>query len=618
MLALALCLLAPGVAGALPPGGTFSDDNGSVHEGSIEAIHAAGIARGCNPPSNTLFCPEDPVTRGEMAAFLARSLPLPAPGGDSFGDDDDSVFEGDIERLAAAGITRGCNPPSNTRFCPDEAVTRGQMAAFLVRAFDYRAGAGADRFVDDDGSVFEDDIDRLAEAGVTLGCDPPSNTRYCPEQSVTRAEMATFLLRALELDPVVVPPVSGFTCDDIIGRDVEVIDGDALDVRPGDVLCLEAGTRGELELVNLHGTEEQPIVIVNSGGVVTLDVAGTYSGIDIADSDHIRVSGAGVASQCGADVAASRQACGIRILGSDRAITAKTRAEHLEIDHIEMAGILDGTAMSIKDDSLTRSQWKLTGVVVHHNYLHEIGTEGMYIGSSDYELGVDHLLEGVHIHHNLVVDTGRDGIQVGSATSDCSIHHNVIIRPGQNDESSHRAGVMNNKGSVCDIFSNTVIDAAGWGIYVQGNGTNRVYNNLVVRSGRLVSVGSDDGAGIAIHDGSNPGESIYVWNNTIVDARGDGIGFHNDVGSDNQILNNLVVGAGGEAINAGSPDRVSNNLVTGSSVFVDAAGGDYRLASSSAAVDAGLDLRSAGLVEDRRGVSRPQGAGFDVGAYESH
>jgi hypothetical protein len=44
------------------------------------------------------------------------------------------VFEADIERLAAAGITVGCNPPHNTRFCPDQPVTRQQMAAFLHRA----------------------------------------------------------------------------------------------------------------------------------------------------------------------------------------------------------------------------------------------------------------------------------------------------------------------------------------------------------------------------------------------------------------------------------------------------------------------------------------------------
>ncbi len=51
-----------------------------------------------------------------------------------FNDDDGSIFEDAIEKLATAGITRGCNPPENTRFCPTDRVTRQQMAAFLNRA----------------------------------------------------------------------------------------------------------------------------------------------------------------------------------------------------------------------------------------------------------------------------------------------------------------------------------------------------------------------------------------------------------------------------------------------------------------------------------------------------
>ncbi len=54
----------------------------------------------------------------------------------TFVDDDASIFQADIERLAAAGITKGCNPPTNDRFCPDSNVTRGQMAAFLHRALE--------------------------------------------------------------------------------------------------------------------------------------------------------------------------------------------------------------------------------------------------------------------------------------------------------------------------------------------------------------------------------------------------------------------------------------------------------------------------------------------------
>lgn len=189
----------------LPPGGSFVDDDLTTHQGSIESIAAAGITLGCNPPHNHRFCPDDPVTRGQMAAFLVRALDLPAGAVADFSDTVGLVFEDDINRLAAAGITLGCNPPDNDRFCPSESVTRGQMAAFLARALDLPAFT-ADSFSDDDGSVFESDIERLHHAGITLGCNPPDNDRYCPGQTLSRAQMATFLARALALDPIAVPP----------------------------------------------------------------------------------------------------------------------------------------------------------------------------------------------------------------------------------------------------------------------------------------------------------------------------------------------------------------------------------------------------------------------------
>lgn len=163
----------------------------------IEWMADEGITKGCNPPSNSRFCPDTSVTRGQMAAFLNRALELPSTATDFFIDDNGSVFEDDINQLAAAGISKGCNPPANDRFCVDTRLTRGQMAAFLARALSLTDSGEGDLFVDDDGSIFETDIDRLGTADVTRGCNPPANTRFCPDSSVTRAQMAAFLRRSL-------------------------------------------------------------------------------------------------------------------------------------------------------------------------------------------------------------------------------------------------------------------------------------------------------------------------------------------------------------------------------------------------------------------------------------
>lgn len=127
-----------GVNGHLRP--LFFDMFETVFTQDILWMGNTGITRGCNPPENTLYCTDDTVTRGAMAAFMGRAFGLTeGVGSVDFKDDDDSIFESDIERLAYAGITKGCNPPTNDRFCPDDPVTRGQMAAFLRRGFEHWA-----------------------------------------------------------------------------------------------------------------------------------------------------------------------------------------------------------------------------------------------------------------------------------------------------------------------------------------------------------------------------------------------------------------------------------------------------------------------------------------------
>ncbi len=175
----------------------IGDIAGLAFTGDVIWLADSGITKGCNPPANDLFCPNDRVTRGQMAAFLVRFLDLgDIDGSIDFSDIGGSVFEDNILKLATAGITKGCNPPANDMFCPNDIVTRGQMAAFLVRALGLTDDDPAIDFVDDDGNIFEANIEKLATAGITKGCNPPTNDRFCPNDFVTRAQMAAFLHRA--------------------------------------------------------------------------------------------------------------------------------------------------------------------------------------------------------------------------------------------------------------------------------------------------------------------------------------------------------------------------------------------------------------------------------------
>ena len=106
----------------------FDDDNGSVHEAAINALAEAGVTSGCE---ERLYCPGSQINRGQMAALLANAADLAPSDVDSFVDDDASPHELSINALAAAGISGGCSADS---FCPGDPVSRGQMATFLARA----------------------------------------------------------------------------------------------------------------------------------------------------------------------------------------------------------------------------------------------------------------------------------------------------------------------------------------------------------------------------------------------------------------------------------------------------------------------------------------------------
>ena len=178
-------------SGSGRPPRVFDDvEPSSTHAADIVTLAEHGITRGCG---SGRFCPGDTVTRQQMASFLVRALDLEA-GSDSFEDvTTGNLHRSDIAALARAGITRGCGGP---RFCPEAPVTRGQMASFLVRALDLdRAPAGSFGDVPT-GHLHRADIDALAAAGITRGC---GSGRFCPDDPVTRAQMASFLVRALDL-----------------------------------------------------------------------------------------------------------------------------------------------------------------------------------------------------------------------------------------------------------------------------------------------------------------------------------------------------------------------------------------------------------------------------------
>ena len=137
----------------------------------------------------TVDC-EAPATRAETAGAMGVALSLPLTTANPYVDDDENPHESAINRIAAAGLMGGC---TETRFCPDDSTTRAQLAAILVRAFGLTPG-GPNAFDDDDGSLFEPEINALAAAGFSGGC---GDRLFCPDQAVSRQAMRDLLGRVV-------------------------------------------------------------------------------------------------------------------------------------------------------------------------------------------------------------------------------------------------------------------------------------------------------------------------------------------------------------------------------------------------------------------------------------
>lgn len=456
--------------------------------------------------------------------------------------------------------------------------------------------------------------------------------------------------------PLVAASSSTVACDHTIGLNTVVADTrySYSAVRPGDIVCIAAGNRADLALRNFQGTPGNPITFVNFGGQVVID-SGITHGILVQNSRFFRLTGTG-----------SRDIdYGIKIVGSrGDGINVGYRSSDFEVDHIEITGTgggaitaktravcsdgssndydydADGVKRGDLDDVVNRDNFTQYNSVFHDNYIHNVSTVGFYVGSSFYKEGkqlscssgaetvYDPEVKGVRIYNNLLVDMGRDGIQVGSATQDCEIHHNRIFRDSQADVRYQQSGVMNNPGSVCNIYNNFIKDGGGPGIYIQGNGGNIVYNNVIVNAGQNQSVGSYSGNGISIFRGSNPGNDIYVLHNTIVRPRNFGVMLASDVGSNHRIQNNIIVEPGNYQTHSGSAYVqtggrtnvvVARNFTTQileAAKFKNPTADDYSIEWNSPAVDLGVEPAFGMVPVDYVGRARPQGDRYDAGAYE--
>ena len=195
MVVLAVAAVAVAAAPAAAQPGGFGDvAEGTYYSVPVAALAELGVFAGTECAQG--FCPDDPIDRKTMAVWVVRVLDgddPPAVTESRFDDvDTGSFFAPFIERLAELGVTSGCGDGSG--FCPDQNVSRAEMAVFLTRAYGLPAGADPG-FVDVPGDAwYAAAVSSLAGSAITGGCGDGAG--FCPLDDTSRAQMATFLHRA--------------------------------------------------------------------------------------------------------------------------------------------------------------------------------------------------------------------------------------------------------------------------------------------------------------------------------------------------------------------------------------------------------------------------------------
>lgn len=175
---------------------SFADLPGTFYEDAVAVLYRRGIVQGC---AEDTFCAGQVLTRGQVATILDRALGLPSDevqlASSTFVDTAGNVHASSIESVARAGLAAGC---AEDRFCPDDPITRAQLATVLQAAFDLGSAPSGQVFFRDRAGVHQDAVNSITAAGVSNGC---SLVHFCPGDHLIRGHAAVFIARALQLIP---------------------------------------------------------------------------------------------------------------------------------------------------------------------------------------------------------------------------------------------------------------------------------------------------------------------------------------------------------------------------------------------------------------------------------
>lgn len=412
------------------------------------------------------------------------------------------------------------------------------------------------------------------------------------------------------------------TCTYVVPVSQSTIDGTALGIKAGDVICLNAAFKyGTLTFKNIVGTAVKPVVITNCGGTINLVVSGRPFNFKMSQSRYFRITGGNVAGQYG-----------IRISGSTVngmvlcELSTNFEVDHVEVSHVGFAGIMAKTDPTC-DDATIRGNFTMRNISLHDNYVHDTGGEGFYIGHSFYDgyntacgMRLPHTIEGSKIYNNLVRNSGWDGIQLSCATKNAAVYHNTVENYAVANKKDQMSGIILGAGTGGRCYGNLIKGGKGPGMSVFGLGDNVIHDNIIVDAGQM---------GIFCDERNTPGNGFSFINNTIINPKAEGIRLYAEKVPMNVVVNNLIINPGSYAtygensyllkLNSSVRVDLRNNYFTRSLSavhFVNAGAGNYHLASNSPVINQGANIDVFAITQDFYRTARVKGAACDIGASE--
>lgn len=431
----------------------------------------------------------------------------------------------------------------------------------------------------------------------------------------------------------------------IVGTNITLIDGLTSpynQIGPGDTILLEGGSRRLIRIKNLTGSETQPVIITNHNGKCSFNSDYTY-GISVLNCRFLRITGSGDPGYFyGIEINEVIDGSGLGVGG----MSSDFEIDHISIGNCKSVGIFAKTDPDCSFMS-TREKFTQYNTIIHDNYIANVGTEAMYIGSSQYfgqsvncngrdTLLIPSLLDGVKVYNNIVAYSGWDGIQVGSASGNCEIYNNKLLFTNTAEQYGQMSGIVIGGGSKCDCYNNLISKPKGMGISSFGLGGYRIFNNMIIDPG--YNFFPDDLTrqvhGIFVSDISTiPDSSFTILNNDIINPKSDGIRFQSTLSRRNLIASNLIINPGNFDFYENGNTRLKGrdsyiNLPSTSSDVIlrnnfltrefDSSGisiTDFSVRPGSPLINSGYQGPGS-LLFDYSGNPRPMGLAPEIGALE--